>query len=48
MVPTLVASTVGAGWAPVKADLADPAHNDPSRSSIALFNRTIQIHPEYA
>ena len=48
MVPTLVASTVGAGWAPLKGDLADPAHSDPSRSSTALFNGVILMHPEYA
>ncbi|KAF8340444.1 uncharacterized protein EI90DRAFT_3035556 [Cantharellus anzutake] len=47
MVPTLVASTVGAGWMPARvADLADPAQADPSRSSTALFNGAIQIHPD--
>ncbi|KAF8340446.1 calcium-translocating P-type ATPase [Cantharellus anzutake] len=47
MVPTLVASTVGAGWVPARAvDLADPAHDDPSRSSTALYNGAIQIHPD--
>jgi len=49
MVPTLVASTMGASWAPGNAvDLADLAHDDPSQSSTALFNGIIQMHPGYA
>jgi len=46
MVPTLVASTIGAGWSPQPGNLADPAHADPSRSSAALFDGRIQIHPD--
>jgi len=47
MVPTLVATTIGAGWVPQKGDLADPASQDPSRSSAALYDGRITIHPEY-
>lgn len=45
MVPTLVATTIGAGWVP-KGDLSDPANEDPSRSSAALYDGRITIHPE--
>ena len=34
MVPTLVATTIGAGWVPQKGDLANPASQDPSQSSM--------------
>jgi len=50
MVPTLVASSIGAGWAPQPqlqpGSLSDPAHTDPSRSSAALWEGKIQIHPD--
>jgi len=46
MVPTLVASSVGAGWMPQSGSLSDPAHNDPSRSTAALWEGKIQIHPD--
>lgn len=46
MVPTLVASSVGAGWTPSRVGLSDPAQNDPSRSSAALWEGKIQIHPD--
>jgi len=46
MVPTLVMTSIGAGWAPQPGSLSDPAGTDPSRSSAALFNGQIQIHPE--
>ncbi|EPQ52794.1 Ca-transporting ATPase [Gloeophyllum trabeum ATCC 11539] len=46
MVPTLIASSVGAGWAPQSGSLSDPAHNDPSRSTAALWEGKFQIHPE--
>jgi len=45
-VPTLVATTIGAGWVPQRGDLADPASQDPSRSSAALYNGRITIHPD--
>jgi len=46
MVPSLVASSIGAGWAPQKSGLSDPAHFDPSKSSAALWEGKIQIHPD--
>ncbi|KLO10815.1 calcium-translocating P-type ATPase [Schizopora paradoxa] len=46
MVPTLVVSSIAAGWAPAPGSLSDPAHNDPSRSSSALWEGKMQIHPE--
>ena len=46
MVPTLVASSVGAGWTTSQLGLSDPAQNDPSRSSAALWEGKIQIHPD--
>ncbi|KAL4062136.1 Ca-transporting ATPase [Scleroderma citrinum] len=47
MVPTLIASSIGAGWAPqARGSLSDPARYDPSRSSAALWEGKFQIHPE--
>jgi len=46
MVPTLVASSIGAGWAPQPGSLSDPAHADPSKSSAALWEGKVQIHPD--
>ncbi|QRV74869.1 calcium-transporting ATPase [Ceratobasidium sp. AG-Ba] len=46
MVPTLVVSSVGAGWAPQPGKLEDPAGADPSKSSSALFRGQFQIHPD--
>lgn len=46
MVPSLVASSVGAGWTPSRLGLSDPAQNDPSRSSAALWEGKIQLHPD--
>ncbi|PCH42057.1 Ca-transporting ATPase [Wolfiporia cocos MD-104 SS10] len=46
MVPTLVASSVGAGWAPHNPQgLANPANYDPSKSSAALWEGRTQTHP---
>jgi len=45
MVPTLIASSVGAGWTQ-GAGLSDPAQNDPSKSSAALWEGKIQLHPD--
>lgn len=46
MVPTIVASSVGAGWAPNQHGLlSDPAGSDPSRSSAALWEGRVQLHP---
>jgi Ca2+-transporting ATPase len=48
MVPTLVASTVGAGWqpAPQSGSLHDPAQRDPSKSTAALWQQKIEVHPD--
>jgi Ca2+-transporting ATPase len=49
MVPTLVASTVGARGAPAPpegASLGDPARGDPSRSTAALWAQKIEVHPD--
>lgn len=47
MVPTLIASSIGAGWAPHShGTLSDPARYDPSKSSAALWEGKFQIHPE--
>ncbi|KIJ51508.1 hypothetical protein M422DRAFT_157926 [Sphaerobolus stellatus SS14] len=46
MIPTIVAASVGAGWQPQKGSLSDPSNADPSRSSAALMEGKIQIHPD--
>lgn len=47
MVPTLIASSIGAGWAPhTHGTLSDPARYDPSKSSAALWEGKFQIHPD--
>lgn len=46
MVPSLVASSVGAGWAPKNEGLSDPAQDDPSKSSAALWDGKLQFHPD--
>lgn len=47
MVPTIVASSIGAGWAPNQdGSLSDPAGADPSRSSAALWEGKLQLHPD--
>ena len=46
MVPTIVATSIGAGWAPQQGSLSDPTKNDPSRSSAALWEGKVQIHPD--
>jgi Ca2+-transporting ATPase len=48
MVPSLVASSIGAGWKPQpqSGSLADPGGADPSRSTVALWTDHVQIHPD--
>ncbi|THH32252.1 hypothetical protein EUX98_g1955 [Antrodiella citrinella] len=47
MVPTLIASSIGAGWASQSPGaLSDPSNHDPSKSSAALWEGKIQIHPD--
>lgn len=46
MAPTLMAGTVAAhGWVQ-PGSLSDPAHSDPSRSSAALWEGKLQLHPD--
>ncbi|KAG8942038.1 hypothetical protein FRC04_003886 [Tulasnella sp. 424] len=45
MIPTLMMTSVGGGWKQ-GGPLSDPAANDPSRSSAALFAGKVQLHPE--
>lgn len=42
MVPTIVASS----WAVPKGSLSDPTSADPSRSSAALWEGKVQLHPD--
>jgi hypothetical protein len=44
--PTLVASLVGAGWTLSRPGLSDPAQNNPLKSSAALWEGKIQLHPD--
>ncbi|KAF9234120.1 hypothetical protein BU15DRAFT_65976 [Melanogaster broomeanus] len=47
MVPTLIASSIGAGWAPQShGSHSDPACYDPSKSSAALWEGKFQVHPD--
>ncbi|PVG04175.1 calcium-translocating P-type ATPase [Serendipita vermifera] len=46
MVPALVASSVAARWQPKSDGLHDPANGDPSKSSAALWDGKLQLHPE--
>ena len=46
MVPGLVASSVAARWAPAATGLHDPANGDPSKSSAALWEGKLQLHPD--
>lgn len=51
MVPTVIAGTVGAGahWLTSNLDpekMADPASQDPSRSTAELFAGKVQMHPD--
>ncbi|KAG8905804.1 hypothetical protein FRB99_008229 [Tulasnella sp. 403] len=49
MVPTLVMSSIGAGWQPQAGSMTDPCAHDPSKSSAALYaGGKIQMHPETA
>ena len=47
MAPTLMAGAVvaGQGWKQ-RGSLSDPASTDPSRSSAALWEGKIQLHPD--
>ncbi|KIK34167.1 hypothetical protein CY34DRAFT_17910 [Suillus luteus UH-Slu-Lm8-n1] len=47
MVLMLIASSIRAGWAPQSCGtLSDPARYDPSKSSAALWEGRLQIHPD--
>lgn len=45
MVPTLIAGTIATGTRVIAGSLSDPAHTDPSKSSAALWEGKVQIHP---
>jgi Ca2+-transporting ATPase len=46
IVPIFVATSIGTGWAPQPGSLSDPTKNDPSRSSTAVTQGKVQIHPD--
>ena len=46
MVPALVASSVGARWTANPSLLHDPGNTDPSKSSAALWEGKLQLHPD--
>ena len=47
MVPTLMIGAVVAGTQYLQAgSRSDPANTDPSRSSVALWEGKLQIHPD--
>jgi len=46
MVPSLIAGTIAAGATITAGSLSDPAHADPSKSSAALWDGKLQIHPD--
>ncbi|KXN81316.1 Calcium-transporting ATPase 2 [Leucoagaricus sp. SymC.cos] len=46
MIPTLIAGAVAAGTRVPPGSLSDPAHADPSRSSAALWEGKLQLHPD--
>lgn len=45
MAPTLMAGAVATGHA-YTGSLSDPARSDPSKSSAALWEGKLQIHPD--
>ncbi|KAF8896568.1 calcium-transporting ATPase [Infundibulicybe gibba] len=46
MVPTLMVGTIATGHGYQRGSLSDPAHSDPSRSSAALWEGRLQLHPD--
>ena len=46
MIPTLVVSGVTTNWMNQGGSLSDPASTDPSKSSAALWEGDIQVHPD--
>lgn len=46
MVPGLVASSIVARWQPQPSKLHDPANGDPSKSSAALWEGKLALHPD--
>jgi Ca2+-transporting ATPase len=45
MAPAFVAGGIGVDWNAPNGSLSDPTHNDPSKSSAALWEGKVQIHP---
>lgn len=49
MAPTIVLGAIASGSSYLHTgSLSDPAHADPSRSSAALWEGKLQIHPDTA
>ncbi|KAI8460792.1 hypothetical protein BY996DRAFT_8463651 [Phakopsora pachyrhizi] len=48
MVPTLVMTSIGAGWQPQKGggSLADPASSRPNKSTSKLWSERVEVHPD--
>ena len=46
MAPTLMAGAVASGRSYVQSSLSDPTESDPSRSSAALWEGKLQLHPD--
>jgi Ca2+-transporting ATPase len=46
MIPTLIAGAVATGTRINAGSLSDPAHTDPSKSSAALWEGKLQLHPD--
>jgi P-type Ca2+ transporter type 2C len=45
MLPAAVAASVGTDWKS-PGSLSDPADSDPSKSSTALWDGNLQVHPD--
>ncbi|KAH9446314.1 hypothetical protein Pst134EA_030235 [Puccinia striiformis f. sp. tritici] len=49
MVPTLVVTSIGAGWQPRRntdVSLADPASGNPTASTTRLWCDQVEVHPD--
>jgi len=46
MVPTLIASAVGAGWASSRVDHLGTVQNDPSERSAVSWEGGVQLHQD--
>jgi len=46
MVPSLIAGTIATGQKTQHGSLSDPASHNPSKSSAALWEGKLQLHPD--